>query len=177
VSDNDTKQWQVANVDQFLDGHPEIAEQLRKDPSLINNKEFLEAHPALQMYLKEHPGIREEMTENPQAFMRLEERYDRLEGERGGIVNDNDTRRWQVANADQFLDSHPEIEEQLEKNPMLIRNEEFVENHPALQEYLQQHPEIREEFSENPQAFMSAVERMDRGDERRVEATTPPPNH
>src|SRR5882757_2853380 len=57
---------------------------------------------------------------------------------------DNDTRRWQIANMDKFLDSHPELEEQLRKDPSLIRNDEFVEKHPELQEYLQQHPGIRE---------------------------------
>src|SRR5712664_4588452 len=53
---------------------------------------------------------------------------------------DNDTRRWQIANMDKFLDSHPELEEQLRKDPSLIRNDEFVEKHPALQQYLQEHP-------------------------------------
>src|SRR4029077_12772652 len=56
--DNDTKVWQIANMDKFLDSHPEIEEQLRKDPSLIRNDEFVERHPALQQYLQEHPGIR-----------------------------------------------------------------------------------------------------------------------
>jgi hypothetical protein len=45
--DNDTKGWQIANMDKFLDGHSEIEEQLRKDPSLIRNEEFVEKHPAL----------------------------------------------------------------------------------------------------------------------------------
>jgi hypothetical protein len=57
--DNDTKGWQIANMDKFLDSHQEIEEQLRKDPSLIRNDEFVEKHPALQQYLQEHPGIRE----------------------------------------------------------------------------------------------------------------------
>jgi hypothetical protein len=70
---NDTKGWQIANMDRFMDSHPEIEEQLRKDPSLIRNDEFVEKHPALQQYLQEHPGIREEFTENPNAFMRQEQ--------------------------------------------------------------------------------------------------------
>jgi phage-related protein len=157
ADDGDTKRWQVANVDQFLDGHPEIAEQLRRDPSLINNDEFVRKHPALQEYLQQHPGVREEFTENPQAFMHREERYDRWEGERG----DSDITRQEVANMDRFLDRHPEIAEQLRKDPSLIRNEEFVEKHPGLQEFLQQHPGVREEFTENPQAFMQREERYD----------------
>src|SRR5256885_6363591 len=65
AGDNDTKGWQIADMDRFLDSHPEVAEQLRKDPSLIRNEEFVENHPALQQYMHEHPGIREEFTENP----------------------------------------------------------------------------------------------------------------
>ena len=34
-----------------MDSHPEIAEQLRKNPSLVNNQEFVENHPALQTFL------------------------------------------------------------------------------------------------------------------------------
>src|SRR2546430_3138470 len=89
--DNDTRRWQIANMDRFLDSHPELEEQLRKDPSLIGNEEFLEKHPELQEYLQQHPGIREEFTENPRAFMRQEERYDRREEARRG--NRDNTRQ------------------------------------------------------------------------------------
>src|SRR6267142_1568963 len=162
--DNDTRRWQIANMDKFLDSHPELEEQLRKDPSLIRNEEFVEKHPELQEYLQQHPGIREEFTENPRAFMRQEERYDRREEARGG---DRDITRQQLATMDRFMDSHPEIAEQLRKNPVLINNKDFLEKHPALQEFLQTHPEVREEFRENPNAFMHREERFDRREEER----------
>ncbi len=161
--DNDTKGWQIADMDKFLDSHPEIEEQLRKDPSLIRNDEFVEKHPALQQYLQEHPGIREEFTENPNAFMRQEQRYERREDSDGRNRNgDRDITREQLATMDRFMDSHPEIAEQLRKDPSLINDKQFVENHPALQEFLQSHPGVREEFSENPNAFMRREERFDR---------------
>jgi YHS domain-containing protein len=173
--DNDTKSWQIANMDRFLDSHPEIEEQLRKDPSLIRNDEFVEKHPALQQYLQEHPGIREEFTENPNAFMRQEQRYERREdfdGRDRDRNGDRDITREQLANMDRFMDTHPEIAEQLRKDPSLIKNKEFVENHPALQEFLQTHPQVREEFRENPNAFMRREERFDRRegdrDDRRI---------
>ena len=163
--DNDTKGWQIADMDRFLDSHPEVAEQLRKDPSLIRNEEFVENHPALQQYMHEHPGIREEFTENPNAFMRQEQRYERredFEGEGRDRDRDRDITRGQLANMDRFMDTHPEIAEQLRKDPSLVKNKEFVESHPALQEFLQNHPGVREEFSENPNAFMRREERFDR---------------
>jgi hypothetical protein len=75
--DNDTTRNELAQFDRFLDGHREIAEQLRKDPSLVNDKTFVKNHPALQTYLQEHPGVREEIKENPNSFMHKEARYDR----------------------------------------------------------------------------------------------------
>jgi len=159
---NDTSKAQLANFDRFLDNHAEIAEQLRKDPSLVKNPEFREKHPALREYWQEHPEIREEISENPNAFMRQEERYDRHEEDRDG-----DIRHRQLASFDRFLDGHPEVAEQLRKDPSLVKNEEFREKHPALQEYWQQHPEVREEISENPNAFMKQEERFDRHEEDR----------
>ena len=39
--DNDTTREELANFDRFMDGHPEIAEQLRRDPSLVRNEDFV----------------------------------------------------------------------------------------------------------------------------------------
>jgi len=82
TQDNDTTRGELARFDQFLDSHREIAEQLRKDPSLVNNDRFVKDHPELQTYLKDHPGIREEIKENPNSFMRQENRFDRSEDRR-----------------------------------------------------------------------------------------------
>jgi phage-related protein len=160
--DDDIRIGQLARMDQFLDSHPEIAEQLRKDPSLIQNQGFIEAHPALQEFLQRHPEIREEFRENPVAFMRQEERFDRREARFG----DEDITRGELANMDRFLDSHPEIAEQLRKDPALINNQQFVDKHPELQAFLQSHPGVREEFREDPAVFMRAEERFDRREAR-----------
>jgi uncharacterized protein YlxP (DUF503 family) len=157
VRDRDVTRGELANMDRFLDSHPEIAEQLRRDPSLVNDRTFVKNHPALQEFLEQHPGVREEVKENPNAFMQQEQRFDRREDFR-----DRDVTRGELASMDRFLDSHPEIAEQLQKNPSLLKNREFVENHPALQEYLQQHPQVREEIAENPNGFMRQEQRFDR---------------
>jgi phage-related protein len=156
--DNDTTRGQFAVFDRFLDNHPEIAEQLRKDPSLVNNEEFVENHGALQQFLSEHPEVREEFQENPNSFMRQENRFDRREDDRD---RDRDVNRTELANMDRFLDSHPEIAEQLKRDPSLVNNKDFVEDHPALQQFLSQHPGVREEFKENPNAFMRQENRFD----------------
>jgi len=160
--DNDTTRQELANFDKFLDSHREIAEQLHKDPSLVNNQEFVKNHPALQTYLQDHPAVREEFKEDPNAFMRQEDRFDRREDNR-----DRDTTRQELANFDKFLDNHRETAEQLRKDPSLVNNQEFAKNHPALRTYLQDHPAVREEIRENPDAFMQAENRYDRQEDNR----------
>jgi hypothetical protein len=158
---DDINRAEVARFDQFLDSHREIAEQLRKDPSLVDNPEFERTHPALQTYLRDHSEIREQLKEHPDAFMRDEDRYDHHDGGRADI------NRAELARFNQFLDSHREIGEQLRKDPSLVNNGEFEKNHPALYAYLQDHPEIREEIKENPNVFMRDEDRFDRHDNDR----------
>ena len=157
-SRSDITRTELRNMDVFMDRHPEIAEQLRKNPALADNKQFVENHPALQQFLAAHPGVREEMRENPDAFMHREERFDRREDMRA----DRDVTRRELANMDRFMDSHPEIAEQLRKDPSLVNNKEFVQGHPALQEFLATHPGVSEEYKENPTAFMRQEQRFDR---------------
>src|SRR6266567_294971 len=178
--DNDTTQGELASFDRFLDGHPEIAEQLRRDPSLVRNEDFVRDHRDLQEYLQQHPGVREEISENPDRFMRQEQRFDRREDRRDfdrpedrrdNDRRDGDTTRGELASFDRFSDSHPEIAEQLRKDPSLVKSQEFVEKHPALQEYLQQHPGVREEITENPNSFMRQKQRFDRIEDNRNHET------
>src|SRR5262249_53261482 len=137
----------LASFDRFLDSHHEIAERVRKNPSLLDDQQFLKEHPELQAYLQDHTGVRNAVRANPDAFMRQEERYDRREdaGKKpkpmsdARDVNDHDTTRGQVASFDQFLDRHREVAERLRKDPSLVNNEQFLKNHPALQTYLQDH--------------------------------------
>ncbi|MFZ3341529.1 MAG: hypothetical protein WA213_11640 [Terriglobales bacterium] len=164
----------VAEMDHFLDQHPEIAEQLRRDPSLIDNGRFVTDHPALQDYLQMHPNVRKEFDGNPNAFMHAEERYDRPGYDRPGDERghyDYGITREELASMDGFLDKHPEIAEQLRRDPSLIDNRRFVTDHPALEEYLQAHPRVSAEFHEHPDVFMHDEERYDRReDDRHVDA-------
>jgi hypothetical protein len=150
--DNDATRRELANFDGFLDKHPEIAEQLRKNPTLADNKEFLQNHPALQQFLQDHPGVREQLAQDPRIFMRQEDRFDR---------RTDDASRQRLASFDGFLDKHPEIAQQLSKDPSLAKNEEYLENHPELREYLKTHSDVQEELAENPQAFMNSMKRFD----------------
>src|SRR5215472_13401445 len=157
AGDRDTTRRQLASFDQFLDNHREVAEQLHRNPSLLDSQQFLKDHPELRAYLQTHPGVREEIQENPNAFMSMENRYDQRED-----PGDRDTTRRQLASFDQFLDNHREIAEQLHRNPALLDSQQFLKDHSELQAYLQTHPGVREEIQENPNAFMSMENRYDR---------------
>jgi hypothetical protein len=159
--DKDTTRRELASFDHFMDSHPEVAEQIRKNPSLVDNRDFVRDHPALQDYLQEHPGVREEIKENPNAFMHQEDRYERT-ADRLDDRHDRDNDRRELTSFDHFMDSHPEIAEQLRKNPSLVDNRQFVDQHPALHDYLKDHPAVREEVKENPNAFMKQEDRYER---------------
>lgn len=223
----DITRTELANFDQFLDNHPETAEQLHKNPALVDDKDFLRSHTELQEFLEQHPGVREELRENPDQFMHREQRYDRREdadrdrqqdrdldrdrqqnqnSDRQQNQNDNDRQqdvdrdrdqsrnnqdldrdrdqnrsndvdrdrqgdnqrrdgdvnRRELSSFDSFLDSHPEIAEQLRKDPSLVNNRKFVKSHEALASYLDSHPEVKEEYREHPNAFMHEEQQFDR---------------
>ena len=69
----------VKEFDRFLDSHPEVAKDLKQDPSKINDETYVSQHPELNKWLKEHTNIREEIRENPSAFMNREKAYDKNE--------------------------------------------------------------------------------------------------
>ena len=157
--DSATRQ-ELARFDQFLDSHREVAEQLRKNPTLVNDPAFVKTHPALQAYLQDHPRISQQLASDPNSFMRQEERYDRRED------NNFDARRQELARFDQFLDSHKNIDTQLRKDPSLINNEQFLKDHSELQSYLQDHPRTREAITQDPNGFMRSEERYDRREDK-----------
>jgi phage-related protein len=164
--DRDADRRDLAEFDRFLDSHHETADQLRKQPDLVLNGEFLKSHPDLQEYLQQHPGVRDQLDKNPNAFMAQEANFDRRDdsGDRD-MDRDRDSNRRDLAEFDRFLDSHRETAEQLRKQPDLAENGEFLKSHPALQTYLQQHPGVRDQLQQNPNAFMTQEERFDARDD------------
>ena len=80
--DHDTTRAELRKFDGFLDNHPEVAEQLRKNPNLINNPKYIASHPQLHDFLEDHPRLREEIKENPRAFMNRERHFEKSEGKR-----------------------------------------------------------------------------------------------
>jgi hypothetical protein len=168
---DDITRRDLARFDQFLEGHREIAAELRRTPSLIDDPEYLQNHPELNTYLQQHPGVKQEISQRPDDFMRLEDRYDhdRSARDRDASGPDRDAGggdrgayRRDLADFDRFLDEHREIAEQVRKDPSLLDNREFLQSHPALQSFLQNNPGVRDQLRRDPTAFMRQEDRFDR---------------
>jgi len=93
MQDRDINRDELGRFDRFLDSHREIAEQLRKDPSLVNDRHFVKNHPALQTYLRDHPETREA---NPATVRQNELRHLEAwlqDSSRPTAENENSTRQ------------------------------------------------------------------------------------
>ena len=51
-----------------------------------------------------------------------------------------------------------EVEEELEKNPKLVDDPNYLEQHPRLARYLKHHPEARQKIEQDPKAFFADME-------------------
>ena len=166
--DRDAERREAANFDRFLDDHREIGEQVRKNPSLVDNREFVQSHPALQTYLQDHPEVREQLRQDPNAFVRQADRDEHASNlperdyrdsslrdrDADGRNRDADRERRELADFDRFLDRHREIAEQVRKDPSLLDRQEFVQSHPALNDFLKDNPGVRDQLKQDPNAFM-----------------------
>ena len=157
VNDHDTTRAELDRFDDFMDHHPGIAKDVRNNPSLLTNRDYLEDHKELADFLEDHPGVREEVRENPKAFMAKERRFEA----KGGDID-----RGELARADQFFDSHPKVYNELKKNPRLVDDPNYLAKHPELQEFLQTHPEIRSDIKSHPKVFMAKERKYEKNEEK-----------
>jgi hypothetical protein len=136
----------------YLDQHPEVAQQLAHDPSLVNNQQFLNSHPGLGNYLANHPHVSTDLQNHPERFMSAESNYGRTENNGRPIAKfDNG-----------YLDQHREVAQQLAHDPSLVNNQQFLNSHPGLGNYLASHPHVSTDLQNHPERFMSAESRMER---------------
>jgi hypothetical protein len=153
INDHDITRGELDRFDNYLDSHPDVAKDLRKNPSLVNDSVFVNSHPGLKDFLKDHPGVREEIKENPQQFMNRERRFE---------LSGRDINRGELRRADNYFDSHPEVARELSKNPKLVDDRAYVNNHPGLKDFLEDHPKVREDIKEHPNAFMKRERKFER---------------
>jgi hypothetical protein len=115
----------------------------------------VKSHPSLQTYLQQHPGVRSAIKQNPNAFMQQEARYDQNEYRTRSGAGDEPHRHF-----GEFLGGHSSINEQLSKDPSLVKNDEYMQNHPELKDYLNQHPDVRQGLMQNPETFVKSSQQF-----------------
>ncbi len=171
--DDDRSRGEVASFDQFLGSHRQISEELRGDPARIRNSGFLQQYPELQAFLQSHPAVQQQLTANPNEFMRAVERRDyQQQFGPGSTRRDPDVTRRELASFDRFLDGHQQISQELRGDPSRIRNSGFLQQYPELEAYLQSHPAVRAELNENPNSFMWAENNYDYREQQRNRANS-----
>jgi hypothetical protein len=153
--ERDANRRNLEDFDRFLESHRETAEQLRNDPSLANNREFVENHPALQTFLQNDPGVRDDLRRDPNAFMHEEDRFDQASN--GG---NRDAMHDHMADFGGFLGDHRDIARDLSQHPDAVKDREFVENRPDLNNYLNAHPDVRDDLMANPEDFVKGAQKM-----------------
>ena len=77
--ERDISRSELADWDQFLDKHPEIDNDLKKNPSLVDDQSYLTKHPDLKAFLESHPGVRQQLKKNANTFMKREQKYEKHE--------------------------------------------------------------------------------------------------
>ncbi len=121
-------------MDHFLDKHPEIAEQLRRDPSLIDNREWVARHPELQEYLNSHQRLAQVFASirTPSCGMRtaMTKPVIVITPEcRPTVPRDRDERnRGELTSFGHFLGGHPNMATELSADPTLASNKEYLAN-------------------------------------------------
>src|SRR5215467_14826705 len=69
----------LGSFDRLLDQHPEFAKDLRQNPNLINDPNFVSQHPQLQQYLQNHPAVAKHLQQNPKGVLKRERNYEHHE--------------------------------------------------------------------------------------------------
>ncbi len=67
----------IAQVPPNVDQHPEVAQQLKANPQLVDNRQYVQNHPGLHEFLENHPDARAQCRSHPYKFTCREDRYDR----------------------------------------------------------------------------------------------------
>jgi hypothetical protein len=146
----DALQRNYADLDRFLDGHREIAEQVRKDPALVNNQTFVKNHPALQAYLQNNPEVRERLSEDPKGFI--------YHAEAENPDSNRDPMHDHMAEFGGFLRNHSDVQKEIVRDPNVVKDHDFVQNHGELDAYLSAHPDVRSELMADPQGFVHGAQ-------------------
>lgn len=133
----------------YLSEHPDVAHELAANPNLVDNPQYMAAHPGLGQYLAAHPGVRKDLVNHPDTFMGHEDRWNNWQHRPG---------YGPMGNTDRYLSAHPDVAQELARNPQLVDNKQYLDAHPGLGQYLHTHPFAAHQWHTHPDQFMHREE-------------------
>jgi len=146
------------SMETYLTNHPKVAEELHNNPSLINDPNWLAKHPHVQNWMANHPNVKADAAAHPASFVGHTER-ETLTRDRTGLRG-----------TDEFLSKHPEMAKELNANPRLIDNSQYLADHPALNKYLADHPGVKNEWMKHPEYFAKGARAENRSMQKAKES-------
>lgn len=126
----------LRELDRFLDHHPLIEADLRLNPALVGDANYLRSNPDLRDFLRGNSGVQSGLQIYPRYFL-----FRALLRQASAPLRFAD-----IAPLKELLDRQPEIEARLVANPGLIRDAAFLAAHSALQEFLRRNPALERVF-------------------------------
>ena len=84
---------------------------------------------------------------------------------------EDDAWREAAQSFDRFLDDHPWVARDLQRDPTLVNDPGYLEEHRSLREFLEDHPRVRGELRRDPYAVLRRQHRMEREERREREIT------
>lgn len=136
------------SFERYLKANSQIARQLRQDPELIRNREFVRDHESLDNWLDSHANAAEALQANPHTYLGSDRARQSSEG-RTTRMSEGDLRSFET-----FLDNNPETARRLYENPELIKDRQFARNNRALNNWIDNHPEAADAIQADPNKFL-----------------------
>lgn len=136
------------SFEEYLDSHWQIAEQLYENPDLINDSTFVRKNLSLRRWLVTHPAAARIIRADPHAVL-WRDREDRGdEAETLDELSDRDLQSWEG-----FLDANDTIARELDRNPELLNDSNYVRRNTELDDWLYEHREAARIIKANPRKY------------------------
>jgi hypothetical protein len=151
--DSPAARHELQSFKQFLANHPWIANKLRENPSLANDKGFQHHSPELPQFLNAHPFVQSNFKIDANGVMSRVQQSDL------GSPN-NHLNYQEMRNFKHFLSIHPWIADKLRQKPSLANDKGFLNGAHELPEFLNAHPYVQAQIRADASGVMRRVQEL-----------------